>query len=390
MTALTPQEAARMARGVYLLREQTVSAVQSSNAELGCEGLFKVDDSSRFVGASGGLFSKPLSGFGYIAEGDGKREGEIVVVTRGTNMGADWASNLNVSVEFGSTGMTVHAGFNEIWKSFASEIRSFMQGRNPSAIHCVGHSLGGALANLNADYFSGAEMGRVYLYTFGAPRVGLEPFSHVLTDRLGADSIFRVSHQADPVPMVPVFPFRHLPFAHPGYLVTNGGGLIRVGAHDMLGSYIPGVGDNGWSGLQTETPRTDWGERVKAWLESDAGHCGPAIFSATLLEMITRALQWVLKRAKAVLFAVPGAVVSGMTLLDQLAWLLSNGAKVSVEVAGYVKTLIGAIFRFLGRTANKVEDLTVAFLRWVLDLLFGALATAAVVASQRVGRSVLV
>ena len=133
MTALPPNEAARMARGVYLLREQTISAMHGGNTELGCEGLFKVDDSSRFVGASGGLFSKPLSGFGYIAEGDGTCQGEIVVVTRGTNMGADWASNLNVSVEFGSSGMIVHAGFNEIWKSFAGEIRSFMQGRNPSA-----------------------------------------------------------------------------------------------------------------------------------------------------------------------------------------------------------------------------------------------------------------
>jgi triacylglycerol lipase len=385
MTALTPQEAARMARGVYLLREQTVSAVQSSNSDLGCEGLFKVDDSSRFVGTSGGLFSKPLSGFGYIAEGDCKRQGEIVVVTRGTNMGADWVSNLNVSVEFGSTGMIVHAGFNEVWKSFAGEIRGFMQGRNPSAIHCIGHSLGGALANLNADYFSGAEMGRVFLYTFGAPRVGLEPFSHVLTDRLGADSIFRVSHQADPVPMIPIFPFRHLPFAHPGYLLTNGGGLIRVGAHHMRGSYISGIGDNSWSSLQTESPERDWGDRIKAWLQSDAGHSGPAIFSATLLGMITRALQWVLKRAKAVMFAAVGTVTTGMTLLDQLAWLLTKGAELSAEVAGYVKTLIGAIFRFLGRAANKVEDLTVAFLRWVLDLLFQALATTAIVASQRAG-----
>ena len=383
MTALTPQEAARMARGVYLLREQTVSAVQSSKSELGCEGLFKVDDSSRFVGASGGLFSKPLSGFGYIAEGDGKRQGEIVVVTRGTNMGADWASNLNVSVEFGSSGLVVHAGFNEVWKSFAGEIRGFMQGRNPSAVHCIGHSLGGALATLNADYFSGAGLARVYLYTFGAPRVGLEPFSHVLTERLGADSIFRVSHRADPVPMIPIFPFRHLPFAQPGYVLTNGGGLIRVGAHDMQGSYIPGIGDSNWAGLHTESPGTNWADKVKAWLESGAVHSGPAVSSAALLSMITRALQWVLKLAKAVVFAAVGPVVNGMTLLDQLAWLLSRGAQLSGDVAGYVKTLIGAIFRFLGRAANKVEDLTVAFLRWVLDLLFKGLATAAFVASQR-------
>jgi hypothetical protein len=39
-----------------------------------------------------------------------------------------------------------------------------------------------------------------------------------------------------------------------------------------------------------------------------------------------------------------------------------------------VKTLVGAIFRFLGRTANKAADLTTAFLRWVLGLLFHTLS----------------
>jgi hypothetical protein len=200
---------------------------------------------------------------------------------------------------------------------------------------------------------------------------------------LGADSIFRVSHQADPVPMIPIFPFRHLPFARPGYMLTNGGGLIRVGAHDMLASYIPGIGDSNWSGLRAERPGTNWAERVKAWLESGAGHPGPAVFSAALLNMITQALQWVLKLARAVVFAAAGPVVDGTTLLDQLAWLLSRGAQLSADVGEYVKTLIGAIFRFLGRAANRIGDPTVAFLRWVLDLLFEGLATAAFVASQR-------
>jgi triacylglycerol lipase len=101
--------------------------------------------------------------------------------------------------------------------------------------------------------------------------------------------------------------------------------------------------------------------------------------------MITRALEWVLARAKAVLRAGPGTVIAGTTLLDQLAWLLAKGVQLSADVAGYVRTLIGAVFRFLGRTANRVEDLTVAFLRWVLGLLFGALAPAAVAASQQAG-----
>jgi hypothetical protein len=88
MDVLTPGEAAAIARGVYLLRDTTVSAARDRDLELGCEGLFKVGDESRLIGMSGILAWKRLSGFGYIAEGEGRRAGEILVATRGTATGA--------------------------------------------------------------------------------------------------------------------------------------------------------------------------------------------------------------------------------------------------------------------------------------------------------------
>jgi hypothetical protein len=66
-----------------------------------------------------------------------------------------------------------------------------------------------------------------------------------------------------------------------------------------------------------------------------------------------------------------------MTVLDQLAWLLSKGAELSIEVSSYVSAIITAIFRFLGRTATAGASLTVSFIRWVLGLLFKALVAVA-------------
>nr|WP_274054955.1 hypothetical protein [Thalassomonas haliotis] len=39
-------------------------------------------------------------------------------------------------------------------------------------MHCVGHSPGGALAALTADWIKAGFGKTVYLYTFAAPRVG--------------------------------------------------------------------------------------------------------------------------------------------------------------------------------------------------------------------------
>ncbi|MGH7471554.1 MAG: lipase family protein, partial [Longimicrobiales bacterium] len=340
----------------------------------------RVEDGSRFEGQSGGLFWKRLSGFGYIAAGEGVRQGEVLVATRGTAIGLDWLTNLNIGFAVGPSGQPVHAGFYTTWRTFSDELRAYLRGRNPSHFHCVGHSLGGALANLNADYFSGAGAGGVSLYTFGAPRAGFVTFSRSLSNRLGADNIFRVSNLADPVPMIPLFPFTHAPFTEPGItLRTDGAGLISIAAHNMAGSYIPGVGDTSWRALKSAGSAPGWDVNLISWLESTpAGDSSFVMGSAKLLVMIGRALQWLLGRVKDVLLGAIGtALAVGATCLDQIAWLLSRGAQVSVEIAGYVRGLIAAIFRFLGRVLRATENLTTAFLRWVLNLLFNTLSGAA-------------
>ena len=89
MGLLTPSEAAAIARGVYRLREDSVSAVHDRGQTLGCEGLFALGDDGRFEAKSGALFWKKLTGFGYVATGEGVFAGDLLIANRGTQIRAD-------------------------------------------------------------------------------------------------------------------------------------------------------------------------------------------------------------------------------------------------------------------------------------------------------------
>jgi hypothetical protein len=374
MNTLTPKQAAEIATGVYQLRTQSVGEVRRQGLQLGCEGMFSVSEESRFQAVSGSGF-KALSGFGYIAEGQGPYKGEVLCVTRGTQTKLDWLSNFNVGVQNGPASHFVHAGFNEIYKSYASSIAEFLRNKNPTHIHCVGHSLGGALAMLNADFFTSRGVAAASIYTFGAPRTGLRWFADEITFRVGEDRIFRVSHIADPVPMIPILPFAHIPYQTPAFqLGARGGSLVSVGAHSMTGSYIPGVGEKAWRALGTdEAPVTD--AEVQTWLDATGQGNRVLTYSADALRMIGRFLQWLLTKALAVVGAGIGtSITAGMTLLDQVAWLLGKGAELSREIAGYQIAFIRATLRFLGRVAGTAYELTTAFLRCLLGMLFGAMS----------------
>ncbi len=386
MNELTPSQAAVIAQQVYTLREDSVSTVHERGQNLGCEDMFQIGDASKFQGRSGSLAWKKLSGFGYVAEGTGKYQGDVLLVTRGTAMMSDWLTNFNIGMQLGPGGHLVHAGFHETWKSFMPDVQSFMKGRNPTCIHCVGHSLGGALAALNADYLSNMGAGQVKLYTFGAPRAGSFIFSRSLTNRIGGDNIYRVSHPSDPVPMIPIFPFQHLPHNAEGMIIANDlSGLINAKAHSMKPSYVPGVSGKGWHDLiAPEDPGLDL--KVQAWLQQASPNAGGFVKgSVNLLAMIGKALMWILKKSKDIIVGTVGTVLTvGATLVDQLAWLIGKAVTFSSEIAGYVKTLIGAIFKFLGRVVSATVSITVTFLRWVLEMLFTSLSTIAINALMQV------
>lgn len=391
MTAscLTPKQAANIARGVYNVRLNTLEAISEGGIDLAIEGLFgaKAGAGRRFEGRSGGLLAiKAITGFGYLASGIGGREGELLVATRGTDIGVDWLSNFNMGLARGPTGDLVHAGFHDVWKSFRPEIERFVAGRRFSRVHCVGHSLGGALANLNAAWFAARGQAEVSLYTFGAPRIGLSGFHDALIAGIGATSIYRVRHVADPVPMIPIFPFQHVSDRRGGYLLKAGGGLVNPAAHSMLGSYIPGVGESDWRGLGTEADEASSDARIKQWIEASANGGAVQQYSATALGSIARALNWLIRQAGALVGVAAGSVlVAGATALDQVVWLLSQAAQLSKQIAGHLVAVMAAALRFIGKTMVSTAQMTAAFLSWVLGMLWSNVQSIAVRALSAIG-----
>jgi hypothetical protein len=379
MTTLSPSQAAAIAAGVYLIRAKSMAAALDDYGEddLGTTGLFGAGNATRFTGKSGVMMFKPLSGFGFIAAGVGQFAGDVLIATRGTDLMVDWLTDGNIGIQRGPGGMPVHAGFNETWKSYAPVVREFLRGRNPTRIHCVGHSLGGALAMLNADFITAERIAEVRLYTFGAPRTGDGLFANQLTRRVGKDNIYRVSNPVDPVPMIPLFPFWHLPFGEEGLQIGRTSNMpISFAGHKMAASYVPGVAGKSWTNLRVAGPSE---QAVKGWLEQAAdGQSGFVMGSARLLDMIGRALAWILKAAGTVVKGTLGVGLAGaFTVLDQIAWLLTKAAQLSAEVGRGLTTLIGMIFSFLGRKAVEGVQVTTAFLRWLLATLFATLRAAA-------------
>ena len=392
MEPLSPKQAADIAGGVYALRFNTVAEATADGQTLGCEGSFDAGSAARFEGKSGALAWKQLSGFGYIAEGVGQFAGDVLVATRGTQgakLGADWVSNYNIGMQLGPGSLPVHAGFHEVWKTFRQEIGDFLALRKapPRRLHCVGHSLGGALATLTADHITRQKLCDVALYTFGAPRIGDALFARSLTGRIHKDLLFRVFHPSDPVPMIPLFPFFHMPFGGSGIEITNKvGGLINSDAHAMDDSYGSAVGSATWDTLRRgAVERADRSAQIKGWLETAAQGSGSFVMgSARLLDMIGRALAWMAAKAgKLVVAGISIGVVSAFTVLDQLAWLLTQAAHLQQEMRAHLRGLVGAILGFLGRKVGQSGDVTVAFLRWLLGLLFSTLRSAAQRAADR-------
>lgn len=328
---------------------------------LGLNGLFDFKAARLSTGSSGAIVKK-VTGFTYGAEGMGTRQGEVVLAFRGTDIIQDWLTDANCGLQQGPSAWPVHAGFNETFKSFREDLDRFMRGRTPGPIHCVGHSLGGALASLAADHLSQSGIGNVKLYTFGAPRVGVAGFARNLTSKLGAENIHRVYHLADPVSMIPIFPFAHAPDDGP-VCQLPWGSSFAFDAHKMA-NYRQSIGDATWTGLR-RMEQTKLERDFQAWLKNANG--STLMLSATSLQMISQAMQYLLAKAMGV---VAGSLVTaGMTVLDQIAGLLVQGAHACKALGDSLNSLIVQIFRFLGRPLPSVANLTVAFLRWVLELL---------------------
>jgi pimeloyl-ACP methyl ester carboxylesterase len=298
------------------------------------------------------------------------------VAIRGTNptSGRDWLTDLRAGFCRGDSGQPVHIGFQKTWESFAGDIREYLRGKNPTHIHCVGHSLGGALATLCADYCLANRVSLVSLYTIGSPRVGMGGFANTLTAKMGAENIFRISHAADPVTTMPIYPFCHVPYQNRNYVVGGTGLILNPWAHAMP-SYAKAIGQASWSSLLDRSSPIMVADEVKRWLETVSAGGGITAFSADCLAMIGKVLGWILEKEYQ---NWGNECANYYTALDHLAHMIERGIKFNQEVEEQLKTVMNAILRFIGRSAVTISELTLAFVQYVLELFYSTIQTMAV------------
>lgn len=314
----------------------------------------------------GSRIVKIRDAFALLIRGSGDYEKDAFLLFRGTtgrNGGADIITDARAGLTVSSTGSFVHSGFNQVFVSLKTEVERFLRAQpDVINIHCVGHSLGGAVASIAADWIKATFPAKFKLYTFGSPRVGLgiDGFALSTTIKLGKENIHRVFNSNDAVTMVPVFPYTHAPVPNGAYGIGNGYLPISVLAH-LMENYTNSVSNKDWRNLN-DMPETSLSiETIKQWLSS-SNDVNAA--DASVWHKFNYALAFLLQ-GSLIKFQAP--MIGGLTLADHLAMLLLKVVEISAELANWVFLLIKKMMKMIGMAALKTaEELTQALLRSVL------------------------
>jgi hypothetical protein len=361
---LSPKFSAELASNVYLIKDE----FSRKGFLLKYKKIFDMDDAKMAQGKTGLVVRKPHV-MAFFAEGIGDYKGEAFVAVKGTASLYDALTDLNTGLQTSHTGCSVHQGFYYAFDSILIELRKFVSGlKNVNAIHCIGHSLGGAVATLAADWIKASGLiNSVKLYTFGSPRVGLEMFATKSTSRLTDKNIFRVYHQTDPVPLLPTWPFFHVPTPGLDYLVFSPL-AIKPWEYHFMKHYIKSAEKfKAWNVIEHNRPKGHLDKTVEKWLQSD----NFISLTANTLELLNAALLYVIKKVVHLtgIFLV-SAAASTFTLLDRLAIFMAKAAKVSSDLSIWVYRLVKKMAKLIGIVVTEGTDLTVALIRVVFIRLF--------------------
>jgi len=368
---LAPRRAALFAQQAYLFKNpETLDQFlrrhkDSLEVNESKEGESISVSGKKLKGSTGALiFIKSSHVMGLCAFGIGEYEGQAFVFLKGTASLLDTLTDLNTGVGRSDTGGLVHQGFLYTFRSFLPQLQEFntsIQKRgNIKAIHCVGHSLGGALATLTADWLKAKTQFNVQLYTFGSPRVGFQFFAENFTKKTLPENVFRVHHKHDPVAMIPTWPFMHVPYTGIDYLLS----CKHINQHKME-FYVNSVSTNDkksldWATLRGSRPPEPMDQAIEQWLKSDT----PISMTIETARVIESALGWVLKKVvQAGMTIVIGSVATVFTILDCLAILLHKAYDFTKNLGYWVMRLIIRMARAIGIIVSETANLSVSLIR---------------------------
>ncbi|KPZ72633.1 Lipase (class 3) [Shewanella sp. P1-14-1] len=372
MNTLSPTLAVELAEFAYKSLKSNKNGVTDTSMLINRNFAFS-SSNSKLVGISGTVAEHVLNhsnGFGFFGLGKkgGQFAGDVVIAFRGTAGLADTLTDLHCGVTVGPNYKAVHAGFNRTFESIKPQLATLMAKAGNRPVHCVGHSLGGALATLAANWIRSQYKVNVNLYTFGAPRVGFGPFA--LQTETELNGIYRAVHRSDPVPMVPVWPFVH---AGNEYRLSSCVSF-NASSHKMAGN-APGY-------LNTAAKYSSYKEMQLGSIQNlaivrlqyDKRHL--ASFNTHWSDKIGDALLTLLRESGKISSILAQAAVGGtLTLYDALARGVVEISKMTTEYAADAKGLLGHILNFVGKPSVKVVDITYKFVKDLLMLMLDKLNT---------------
>lgn len=407
---LTPQEAATIANNVYftlkdwsigkplsgapesadVVRSKLLGAPPTGTAgpssgslhgsQLGSAQLGKIYSAKTGLGVS--------SGFGYTLSFSKDSRKHVVVATRGTRPEMQGKPDLLTDLRAGMTPFgdigPVHNGFKKTYDSILpalSDDHTLFD--KADVIHCVGHSLGGAVATLIAARF--AKLGRpVRLYTFGSPRVGCFGTYAALERSIGPKNIFRVAHDLDPITLIAPYPYIHVQPspAMPGNLtqLSPTGHLISTANHD-INAYIRTLGRLDWSGLSLAATAVDHDNALLVrWLLHDTENVSFIRYATVeTLSLLFKLFEARLKKCSV-------SLVLHLTALDLLCEIIARGVAFAKALGDAVLHLLRCAALWAGVQIKSAAEMTVDIVRAILEKMLSAIRTLAFNALSTAGK----
>ncbi|QLE84732.1 lipase family protein [Shewanella sp. Scap07] len=371
MNTLTPRIAASFAEIAYasLRKNGITSSELFRDLDIGFSF-----DSRTIKGTSGTILErlvKHKTAFGCIAQGKtGPFKGDFVIAFRGTDGKRDMITDLHCGISSCSNGQPVHAGFNHTFNSIKQQLEHYFsqnakQTNSGLKVHVVGHSLGGALANLAANWLKQRFKAKVKLYTFGAPRVGYPSFA-LKTVTSTNNEIYRCVHAGDPVPLVPVWPFVHTEDEY----ILHGATTITLKAHSMT-AITPGYlhTASGFSNYNAINKGKE--SRFKKQVKLDYDKRLQAAPTRRWARIIGEAIITHLHQSGK-LHAIQADISNTLTVYDKIARVLADSIDISTSHAADVKGILGHILAFC-RAPFKVVELSYKFVRNTWNLMLNTL-----------------
>ncbi|KAG7441492.1 alpha/beta-hydrolase [Guyanagaster necrorhizus] len=131
----------------------------------------------------------------------------------------------------------VHGGFRDAQASTAIEIlaavQSLIKSKGTSNLVVVGHSLGGALAELDGLFFAlNIPSASIKVITYGTPRVGNLAFAELIDSKV--PNFKRINNERD---LIPILPGRHLGYVHLAteiHILEPGSAVVCPGNDDAI------------------------------------------------------------------------------------------------------------------------------------------------------------